>query len=270
MRCSLSVLALSLCAVAFAGTPRGGWGKIPNEGRVVKVYDGDTLTLESGDKIRLRWINTPELRPREAFGDEAKAHATRLVLGSTVQLIVSPEGRDGYGRVLAGVRLGETDLTRSLLEEGLGHVFVIPPEDHDIAPLIAVQAKARKARRGIWSLEEYQHDLHITSFHANGRGDDEADPNVEYMRIANLSDQEVDLSEWSIATRHGQKFSLPTLFVPPGHTVMVYSGMGAEQPNPLRQLTAYLGSRTALWDDDGDTVVLIAPGGAEAQRRSSK
>ena len=40
----------------------------PAKGRVVQIYDGDTLTLESGDRIRLRWVNTPELRPKEDYG----------------------------------------------------------------------------------------------------------------------------------------------------------------------------------------------------------
>ena len=47
----------------------------PDTGRVVQVYDGDTLTLESGDRIRLRWVNTPELRPKEDYGIEAREAA---------------------------------------------------------------------------------------------------------------------------------------------------------------------------------------------------
>ena len=44
-----------------------------------------------------------------------------------------------------------------------------------IDPLLAAEAKARAARRGIWSTDAYQNDLHLTSFHANAPGPDETD-----------------------------------------------------------------------------------------------
>jgi endonuclease YncB( thermonuclease family) len=265
----LRILLLALLPTAYAGTPDRN-APIPKEGRVAKVYDGDTFTLESGDKIRLRWVNTPELRPKEAYGEDAKEWAVRAILGSTVRLVVAPEGRDGYGRIIAGVRIGEMDLSTSLLEQGLGHVFIIPPENHDMAPLLAAQKKARELRRGIWGTPEYQGDLHITSFHANGRGDDYKDPNVEYMRICNVSSEEIDLSDWTIATRSGTRYPIPMVFVPAGHTVMVHSGKGAEQPDPGKQIVVYLGSDTPIWDDDYDEVHLVAPDGQVVQRRPSK
>ena len=42
---------------------------------VVDVYDGDTVTLSTGDKVRLRWVNAPELQPQEAYGLEAREAA---------------------------------------------------------------------------------------------------------------------------------------------------------------------------------------------------
>ena len=53
----------------------------PTKGRIVNVYDGDTMTLESGDKIRLRWVNTPELRPLEDYGIEDREAAKVLIMG---------------------------------------------------------------------------------------------------------------------------------------------------------------------------------------------
>ena len=44
----------------------------PSHGRIISVYDGDTYTLSDGSKIRLRGVNTPELRPKEEFGIEAR------------------------------------------------------------------------------------------------------------------------------------------------------------------------------------------------------
>ena len=65
--------------VMFLATPQGAASgpeePVPAQGRVVEVYDGDTLTLASGDKIRLRWVNTPELRPKEDYGIEDREAA---------------------------------------------------------------------------------------------------------------------------------------------------------------------------------------------------
>ena len=60
----------------------------------------------------------------------------------------SDKQQDGYGRLIAGIRVGDVDLSLALVERGLGHVFIIPPESLDIGPLLAAQAKARQSRRG--------------------------------------------------------------------------------------------------------------------------
>ena len=56
------IVLLSICAIVIAQT-------YPRYGRVVSVYDGDTYTLADGNKIRLRGVNTPELKPAEDFGE---------------------------------------------------------------------------------------------------------------------------------------------------------------------------------------------------------
>jgi micrococcal nuclease len=62
----------------------------PDWAVVKSVYDGDTITLENGDKVRLLGINTPEIdggyRRGEAGGQEAKAWLTQKILGRKVRL----------------------------------------------------------------------------------------------------------------------------------------------------------------------------------------
>ena len=38
---------------------------------ITKVYDGDTITLSTGERVRLLQIDSPELSPAECYGDEA-------------------------------------------------------------------------------------------------------------------------------------------------------------------------------------------------------
>lgn len=56
----LAAVATLVVGLAAAATRPGN---LPTSGRVVKVYDGDTLTIESGGKtfnVRLAGIDTPE------------------------------------------------------------------------------------------------------------------------------------------------------------------------------------------------------------------
>lgn len=256
----LLTLALGLAAPAPAAAPT----------YVASVYDGDTLTLESGDKVRLRWVNTPEMKPHEPFCDEARTFTEEFVRRRSIQLAVSSVGRDSYGRIVAGVSTDQGDLSIGLLEAGLAHVFLIPPEGIDPAPLLAAEARARAARRGIWSTDAYQADLHLTSFHANAPGPDEQNVNGEYMRIANISGKPVDLSAWRLRDEDGLIFTLPDLVVPPGHTVQVRAGMGNHQRDPARQLVAYLGSETPIFNNDGARVELIDASGRAVDVRTHK
>jgi micrococcal nuclease len=224
---------------------------------VASVYDGDTVTLVTGDKIRLRWVNTPELRPAEAYGIEAREAAERFLSGQRVRLLLGSENpRDGYGRVVAGLETDAGSLSVHLLELGLGHLFIIPPDDTDLTEMIAAQDRARAARRGIWSTDRYQGTLHITSFHANAPGEDEQNVNGEYLRVANVASQPVNLDGYRISNAAGQSFPFPAVTIPVGHTIEVHSGTGAHQVNPAQQLEIFLGSALPIWDNMSDRATI--------------
>lgn len=235
---------------------------IPAEARVVKVYDGDTVTLENGDKVRLRWVNTPEKRPPEPFWEEAKHVAERVVLNRTVKLlVVGEDSRDGYGRIVAGLDNGRDNLSIELLKEGYAHVFIIPPEPADMRPFLEAQELARSRLSGIWSTDRYQGALHITSFHADARGIDEQNVNGEYMRVCNVTANPVDVQGYVLTTLGGRRFELPHLVIPPGHTVMIHSGRGEHQRDPERQLSIYLGEGAPVWDNKHDKATILTPAG---------
>ncbi len=247
-----------LATLAWAGgPPPDGWPIPPAESQVASVYDGDTVTLETGDKIRLRWVNTPELKPAEDFGVEAKEAAESFLSGKDVRLILDgPNPRDGYGRVLAGLETDDGNLSIHLLEKGLGHLFIIPPEDTDLKPFLEAQAKAKAAKLGIWSTDRYQGALHITSFHANARGDDRDNVNGEYLRICNVTNEAIDLKGYKITKKTGQSWTLPSVTVPAGHTFKLISGQGDNQADPAEQIEVYLQSPTPIWNNKSDTATL--------------
>ncbi len=228
----------------------------PKKGTIIAVYDGDTFTLDTGEKIRLRGANTPELRPPEAFGVEAKEAVADLILNQTVYLSYGDVERDGYGRLIASVRTEDTDVATHLLENGLAHAFFIPPEKLDTPRLLKAQEEAQTQRKGLWSIRRYQSDLHMTSFHANAPGDDARNINGEYLRITNITSKTLDLSQYSIENIKGDSWQFPAMNLPPGNTVKVHSGRGYHQQNPEKQLEIYLGSMRPIWDNEKDRATI--------------
>ena len=70
-----------------------------------RVIDGDTLVLDTGEKIRLAGINSPELarenRPAEPLAKQAKSTLEGLLVDGRAQVEVAQEAKDRYGRTLA-------------------------------------------------------------------------------------------------------------------------------------------------------------------------
>lgn len=84
---------------------------------VTHIVDGDTIELGNGRTVRLVGIDTPEAGE---CGFEAASDAlARLVLGRRVQLAVSDENKDQYGRLLRYVNIGAMDAGLRLIKRGL-------------------------------------------------------------------------------------------------------------------------------------------------------
>ena len=240
----------------------------PETATVVSVYDGDTFTLDNGDRVRLLLVNTPELKPAEEYGVEAREAAKSLILNREVTLHYGTTPRDGYGRLLAGASVDGQDLAELLISLGLGHIFVIPPNTTDLAPLLTAQKNAKLAGRGIWSTSRYSGSLHITSFHADAPGDDNKNVNGEYIRVCNVSVEPIDLAGYSITDIGGNRWELPSMVVPAGSTIKVHSGVGVNQTDPSSQLSLYLGQSGPVWNNERDEATIFDRHGTTVDSRS--
>jgi micrococcal nuclease len=81
---------------------------------VIGVIDGDTLVLEGKAKVRLRYVDAPELE--FCGGTEAKAYLEKLVVGKRVR--VEEQIPDQYGRGMALVYMGDTLVNKEMLLSG--------------------------------------------------------------------------------------------------------------------------------------------------------
>ena len=128
---------------------------------VDKVFDGDTVQLADGRKVRLLGINTPEVshrnRPGQAGGEAAKAWLRKALLGRKVRLVEDAEPADKYNRTLAHVFTeGNEHINLQLVESGLAAVDIHPPNLLFADQLAAAQDRAEQAGRGIWGRDEYE------------------------------------------------------------------------------------------------------------------
>ena len=159
-RLTFSLLAL---ASLFAFTHRQESNlyehtKIPPDAEkalVEKVIDGDTFILESGEKVRLIGIDTPEkagpYTTEEAYGKEATAFAEALLEGKTVYLEKDTSETDRYGRLLRYAYLEDgTFVNLELLEEGLAEALEYPPDTRFADMFRAAEDKALDQKKGLW------------------------------------------------------------------------------------------------------------------------
>jgi endonuclease YncB( thermonuclease family) len=131
--------------------------------KVVWIYDGDTVELEGGEKLRLIGINTPERdrdgKPAQAYA-QAAWHTLQQVLArhnNQVLLRYGKERRDVYGRLLAHLYVSnQSNVSAYLLRRGLAIAITIPPNDWNVDCYRSAEAQARREKTGIWSLPQYR------------------------------------------------------------------------------------------------------------------
>ena len=127
--------------------------------QVQKVYDGDTILLNNGQKVRFLGINTPEVagrgKPAQSGGEQAK-HWLQQLEQQTVSLEIDVEVQDKYGRQLAYVYSADQRfINLELVKAGLASVSIFPPNLKHTAALLAAQQSAEQARLGIWADPTY-------------------------------------------------------------------------------------------------------------------
>lgn len=125
--------------------------------RVMRVVDGDTLVIETGETVRLIGIDTPEsVAPRgivECLGKESATFLRELVEGKTVTLERDVSERDRYGRLLRYVFLDGVLVNETLVLVGYARAVRYPPDTGRADQLERAEQVAREKGRGIFDLK---------------------------------------------------------------------------------------------------------------------
>ncbi|MDD5166876.1 MAG: thermonuclease family protein [Candidatus Omnitrophica bacterium] len=146
-------------------------GKIYNYTDILvkRVVDGDTLLLESGERVRLIGIDTPEMHESDKLyrdsqktkvvtsaikklGKRAYEFTKKLAEGKRVSLEFDLEKHDRYKRLLAYVFLKEdgTFLNAEIVKQGYASLLTIPPNVKYQDVFLKLYQEARANKRGLW------------------------------------------------------------------------------------------------------------------------
>jgi micrococcal nuclease len=155
----LACLSGFLCG-SFLVSPAAGKNVLPDIGKVVRVADGDTVTVKFADgierRVRLIGVNSPEMDdPREEVAFHAflsRRFAFHHLYRRDVRLTYDFTPLDEYGRVLAYVWSGEEKLFNDfIIRQGFAAAFLKYPYKKEYQERFrAAEAEARAKNRGFW------------------------------------------------------------------------------------------------------------------------
>jgi micrococcal nuclease len=159
---AMAIAMFLLLLIFMRLAPRGGQppSALPEEFvRVKRVVDGDTLLLETGERVRLIGVNTPETkhpdRPPEPLGPEAAVFTRSLVEGKRVRLEFDRERRDEYHRILAYVFIDDQMLNELIIRQGFSRAVTRFPYRADRKRLFEdAEDDAERNKRGLWAVPQ--------------------------------------------------------------------------------------------------------------------
>ena len=149
--CAGALLLLAGCGDggALDGLPQG------REGVVTKVLSGEVIELDGKEQVRLAGIVAP-------VGDAPYALAAQqaldgLVRGRRVILFFGGARKDRLDRTLAQVQDADSRrwIEGAMLEAGAARVRTSPDDRAPAKPMLAHEAAARRAERGLWTMPLY-------------------------------------------------------------------------------------------------------------------
>lgn len=136
---------------------------------IIKIYDGDTFQIETGEKVRLLGIDTPEKwesskldRDSERTGKDKKIiqrlgelasnYADSVLMGKKVLLVADSTNSDTdrYGRLLRYAYLEDgTFFNLQIIRDGYANAYTKYPVIY-MEEFLKAQQEARENKRGLW------------------------------------------------------------------------------------------------------------------------
>ena len=121
--------------------------------RVVRVIDGDTVELASGERVRYVGLDTPEMGENPECGaQEATDFNRRLVEGKQVNLLTGPEDTDAFGRMLRYLFVDGIFVNAELVRTGHAIPRIYHPEEPFGRLFAQLGQNAKAESSGSWAV----------------------------------------------------------------------------------------------------------------------
>jgi len=122
-------------------------------GRVVRIADGDTITLldstNAQHRIRLQGIDAPE--SHQDFGTQSKKSLSDMIFDKQVTAVC--DKTDQYGRQVCKIVFDDKDINLEQVKAGMAWHYKDYGREQsteDRETYAHAEDEARKARRGLW------------------------------------------------------------------------------------------------------------------------
>ena len=120
---------------------------------VIRIIDGDTIIINTSERIRLSGIDTPETG--ECYYQEAKQFLSSLTLNKEIYLERDITNKDVYGRFLRYIYIQDDLINSILVEEGYAKVYDKYANDtRRYLQLKRIEDSAVSNNLGVWTCQD--------------------------------------------------------------------------------------------------------------------
>ncbi len=209
-------------------------------GKILRVIDGDTIELEDGRKVRLLNINTPE---KNEMGSELGKEFLKKLENKSIKIEIL--GEDKYKRNLGRIYYDQY-INLELVKNGFAVKFLV--EEDELKEFDNAEKEAIKNSKGIWKKSNFSECLNV-----------KIDKYKEFVKINNKC-SEINFKNWILRDESRKKYLFPNFHI---EEITLYSGTGENNEKEL-----FWNSKTNIWNNDRDTLYIFDSGGGIAYYES--
>ena len=148
---SFLIILLFFCIVSLSGNNDSAQTNNIIKGKVIKVADGDTITILNSQnkqiKIRLYGIDAPE--KAQDFGNVSREYLANLVAGKNIDATVIDIDR--YGRSVSRINIDGKEVAEEMLKSGLAWLYTYYCKIPECKQWKELETQAKTAKIGLWS-----------------------------------------------------------------------------------------------------------------------
>lgn len=124
------------------------------ESTVSFVYDGDTIQISDGTKVRLIGIDAPEVAHdnsnQQCFATESAKLLKELILDQKISIEQDKQKQDVYGRMLGYIWTDNVFINDFMIRQGYAKSMPIKPNTKYAVLFYDAQKDAQENKRGLW------------------------------------------------------------------------------------------------------------------------